>query len=155
YFEQAIAQDPRYALAYVSLADATMLQANYGAVAPAEVLPRARAAALRALALDPALAEAHTSMGNIHAYDYEWPTALQEFRTALALRPDYATGHQWYGQVLQSLGKVREAQAELDRAMELDPASSIIKVSRGLVLVSARDYEGAFAEYKKVLEVDP
>jgi serine/threonine-protein kinase len=155
YFEQAIAQDPRYALAYVGLADATMLQTNYGAVAPVEILPRAKAAALRALALDPALAEAHTSMGNIYGWDYELSAALQEFRTALALKPDYATGHHWYGQVLLNLGKVREAQAELDRAMELDPASSIIKVARAYVLVYARDYQGALAQFKKVLELDP
>src|SRR5215471_7765443 len=85
YFEQAIAQDPRYALAYVGLADATQLRVQWGEAAPAEVLPRAKAAALRALELDPALAEAHTSMGQINAYDYEWPAALQEYRTALAL----------------------------------------------------------------------
>src|SRR5215471_18439517 len=79
YFEQAIAQDPRYALAYVGLADATTLSMDYDAVAPAEVLPRAKAAAMRALALDPALAEAHASMGQIYHYDYEMPAALQEF----------------------------------------------------------------------------
>jgi len=155
YFEQAIAQDPRYALAYVGLADATTLRIPYDAVAPAEVLPRAKAAAQRALALDPALAQAHTSMGSIYAYDYEFPAALQEYRTALALKPDYPTAHHWYGALLASLGKLREAQAELDRAIELDPASSIIKVSRAGVLVYARDYEGALAQFKKVLEMDP
>jgi serine/threonine-protein kinase len=155
YFEQAIAQDPRYALAYVGLADATALRVAYDAVVPAEVLPRAKAAALRALALDPALAEAHASMGSIYRYDYEWLAALQELRTALALKPDYATAHQWYGDSLLALGKLREAQAELDRALELDPASSIIKVVRAGVLVRARDYQGALAQYKKVLEVDP
>jgi serine/threonine-protein kinase len=155
YFDQALAQDPRYALAYVGLADATQVRINYDAVAPAEVLPRAKAAALRALELDPALAEAHTSMGQIYTYDYEWPAALQEFRTALALKPDYPTAHLWYGESLLSLGKLPEAQAELDGALELDPASSIIKVVRAYVLVCARDYEGALAQYKKVLEMDP
>jgi len=155
YLEQAIAEDPRYALAYVGLADATALRITFGAVAPAEVLPRAKAAALRALALDPALAEAHASMGQIYAYDYEWPAALQEFRTALALKPDYATAHQFYGELLLQLGKLPEAQAELDRALQLDPASSIIKVSCANLLAIARDYEGALAQYKKVLEVDP
>jgi len=155
YFQQAIDQDPRYALAYVGLADATRLRIVYDAVAPAEVLPRAKEAALRALALDPALAEAHTSMGNIYEYDYQFPAALQEYRTALALKPDYPTAHQWYGQSLQNLGRLREAQAELDRALELDPASSVIKVARANVLASARDYEGALAQCKKVLEMDP
>jgi len=155
HFEQAIAQDPSYALAYVGLANATALRVAYDAVPPAEVLPRAKAAALRALALDPALAEAHASMGSIYRYDYEWPAALQELRTALGLKPDYATAHQWYGDVLLDLGKLREAQAEYDRAMDLDPASSIIKIVRAGVLVCARDYEGALAQYKKVLEVDP
>src|SRR5262244_203378 len=155
YFEQAIAQDPRYALAYVGLSDATRLRIVYDAAAPAEVLPRAKEAALRALALDPALAEAHTSMGNIYEYDYQFPAALQEYRTALALKPDYPTAHQWYGQSLQNLGRLREAQAELDRALELDPASSVIMVARANVLASARDYEGALAQCKKVLEMDP
>jgi serine/threonine-protein kinase len=156
YFEQAIAQDPRYALAYVGLADATSLRVGWdSSVAPAEVLPRAKAAAQRALALDPALAEAHASMCQIYMYDYDWPASLQECRTALALKPDYPTAHQWYGESLVALGKLREAQAELDRALELDPASSIIKVVRAGVLVSARDYEGALAQYKKVLEADP
>jgi serine/threonine-protein kinase len=155
YFEQAIAQDSRYALAYVGLADATQLRITYAEVAPAEVLSRAKAAALRALALDPALAEAHTSMASIYGYDYEWPAAQQELRTALALKPDYPTAHHWYGLLLLGLGKLREGQAELDRAVELDPASSIIKVARAGGLVLARDYEGALAQYKKVLEVDP
>jgi TolB-like protein/lipoprotein NlpI len=155
YFEQAIAQDPRYALAYVGLADATQLRITYDAVVPAEVLPRAKAAALRALALDPALAEAHTSMGGIYAFDYEYPAALQEYRTALALKPDYPTAHHWYGDALQNLGKLREAQAEFERALELDPASSIIKDARANVLVCARDYQGALAQYTKLLEMDP
>src|SRR5215813_9935413 len=91
----------------------------------------------------------------IYASDYEWPAALQELRTALALKPGYPTAHLWYGNSLLFLGKLPEAQAELDRAMELDPASSIIKGARAYVLVCARDYQGALAQYKKVLEVDP
>src|SRR5262249_42694700 len=153
--EQAIAQDPRYALAYVGLADATALRINYEALPPAEVLPRAKAAALHALSLDPALAEAHASMGGIYVHDYEFSAALQEYRTALALKPDYPTAHQWYGELLPALGNLREAQAEPDRAGELDPASSILKVVRARVLICARDYEGALAQYKKVLEMDP
>ena len=94
-------------------------------------------------------------MGAIYVNNYEWPAALQEYRTALALKPDYPTAHQWCGDLLLRLGKLREAQAEYDRAMELDPASSIIKVGRAAVLVHARDYEGALAQYKRVLEVDP
>ena len=90
-----------------------------------------------------------------YSHDYEWPAALQEFRTALALKPDYPTAHLWYGWTLVTLGKVREAQAELDRALELDPASSIIKVQRATILVCARDDQGALTQYKKVLEMDP
>jgi tetratricopeptide (TPR) repeat protein len=94
-------------------------------------------------------------MGRIDAYDYEWPAALEEYRTALALKPDYATAHKWYGESLFAIGKLPEALAELDRAMELDPAASIIKVTRAFVLFCARDYQGALAQLKKVLEVDP
>src|SRR5262249_38916388 len=127
YFDQAIAQDPRYALAYVGLADATQLRINYDVVTPAEVLPRAKAAALRALELDPALAEAHTSMGKIYEYNYEWLAALQKFRTALALKPGYPTAHLWYGNLLICLGKLRDAQVQLDTAMEPDPAPYVLK----------------------------
>src|SRR5262249_52907784 len=93
--------------------------------------------------------------GMIDRYGYELPAALQEFRTALALKPDYATAHQWYGEALLALGNLREAQAEIERALKLDPASSVIKVSRGIVLLCARDYQGAHEQFRKVLEINP
>jgi TolB-like protein/Flp pilus assembly protein TadD len=155
YFEQAIQQDPGYALAYAGLADAIALRLDYDQVLASEIAPRAKAAALRALELDPALAEAHTSLGNLSAHEYDWPAAIREFRTATELKPDYATAHQWYAEALASMGRLQEARAEVDRALQVDPTSLIINDCSGFVSYLGRDYERALAEFKKTLEMDP
>lgn len=118
-------------------------------------MPRAKRAALRALELDPGLAEAHASLGLISLVDYDWTTAIHEFRAAIELKPDYATTHQWYAQALDDLGRVQEALAELERARELDPTSLIINQNLGTTEISARDYAAATAQLKKTLEMDP
>src|SRR6267378_6255737 len=100
YYQQAIDKDPAYALAYVGLADVTVARVDYEGASPAEVLPVAKRAALRALEIDPGLAEAHASLGLISLYDFDWQTALKEFRAAIELKPDYATAHKFYGQAL-------------------------------------------------------
>ena len=97
YFQQAIAKDPGYALAYSGLADGYAVLPEYGFVTPKEGFPKARDAALKALELDETLAEAHTSLGNIkEVYDWDWPGAEKEFQRAIELDPTYATAHQWY-----------------------------------------------------------
>lgn len=127
YFQQAIAKDPNYAQAYAGLADTFGLMSTWYMVPQGEFMPKARAAALKALELDETLAEAHTSLALIaENYDYDWRTAEKEFRRAIQLNPDYPTAHQWYAECLAWQGRFDEAFAESERARRLDPMSLII-----------------------------
>ncbi len=155
YFEQAIAEDPAYALAYAGLADALALRADYDRVPHEQVLPKARAAAHRALELDPQLAEAHASLGLIAHFELDHQTALKELRTALDLKPDYAMARKWYGDELAITGKLNEARVEFDRALRDDPTSLIINFSAASARMYDQDYEGAAALFRKTLEMDP
>ena len=124
---------------------------------PRETLPRAKAAALKALELDDTLAEAHTTLaGVLAAYDLDWPAAEREFRRALQLNPRYANAHQWYAlRYLAPMGKLDEAIAEMKRAQELDPLSPIISTNLGVAYYYARQYDQAMEQYRKTLEMDP
>jgi DNA-binding winged helix-turn-helix (wHTH) protein/Tfp pilus assembly protein PilF len=155
-FNQAIASAPDYAPAYAGLADTYALMAGYNLVPQSDVVPMARAAASRAVALDDTLAEAHTSLAVI-AQDYDWDFAAaeREYRRALALDSTYATAHHWYGELLGFLGRFDEAFTELDRARELDPLSLIIATDRATVMLYARQYDRAVEEFRRVLSVDP
>ena len=157
YFNQAIAKDPRYALAYAGLADAYVLLPPYGAASSSDSFPRAEAAAKKALELDDALAEAHTSLGNILLfYDLDFGGSSREFERAIALNPNYATAHHWYGLgPAMSLGEFDRAIAELRRAQQLDPLSLIINADLGVVLLLARRYDEAIAQLRKTIEMDP
>jgi tetratricopeptide (TPR) repeat protein len=109
YFQQAIALDPNYALAFAGLADAYSLLANFGGAPPPEAKPKAREAALKALSLDNDLAEAHAALGGIlDDYDHNFAGAEREYKRAIELNPNYATAHQWYGELLARLGKHEE-----------------------------------------------
>jgi len=155
YFQQAVEQDPSYALAYVGLADSTALLPNYGSVSPADALPKARQAALRALELDGTLAEAHEVLGLITQLDYEWSAAEHEFRRAIDLRPEYATAHHRYGLLLSFTGRLEDGRAEIERARQLDPTSLIINAAVALTLINARESDLAIEQSKKTLELDP
>jgi serine/threonine protein kinase/tetratricopeptide (TPR) repeat protein len=155
-YESAIGLDPSYALAWGGIADAFGVLGNIKAVPPAEAFPRAKSAALRALELDPNLAEAHASLGFVRRFfDWEWSSAEREFRDAVRLSPGYATGHRWYGQLLSGMGRHEEAISEARRALELDPLSVIIHTAVGDVLFYARRYDEAIDAYRKALELDP
>src|SRR5262249_1899897 len=118
FYEQAIALDPNYALAYAGLAEAYVILPFYTATAPLEALPKAKAAALKALQLDDKLAEAHSGFARVLSYDFDIAGSISEFQRAIALNPNYATGHQWYGrQPLAALGRLDEAIAEGKRAI--------------------------------------
>lgn len=155
YFAQAVRADPGYALAYVGLADTLGLRNEYEAVSSADVLPGAKRAALRALEIDPSLAEAHASLGLVYWHEFEWNRALDEFRTAIELRPDYASARKWYGGILSYQGRLQEGRAELERALQADPTSLIINSNLADISVFARDYQAAVAQVKKTLELDP
>jgi len=156
YFEQAAEKDPNYALAYVGIADTCGLFPVYGAGAPQEYLPRAKAAAEKALALDDSLAEAHASMGLIYYSYFKGAESVKEFERAIELNPNYATAHHWYGRLtLVMIGRLDRAMAEAKRAYELDPVSPIIHADLGGVSLAARRYDEAIQQLRATLEVDP
>ena len=156
YFEQAIQKDPNYALAYTGLADSYTLLPWYGGWMPRDAVPKAKEAALKALALDNFLGEAHISLAGIHYYyDWDWPAAEKEFKQGIELSPRYPTGHQWYGGYLGDLGRFDEAIAESKKALELDPLSLIINMNLGDYLIVARRYDEAINQYKKAIEINP
>src|SRR5499427_1224386 len=126
YFQQAIEQDPNYALAYVGLADATALLPEYGSTSVTEALPKAKQAALKALELDATLAEAHEVLGLINYYNYEWSAAENEYRRAIELKPEYPTAHHRYALLMRATGRVEEGLAAAELARQLDPTSLII-----------------------------
>jgi len=155
YFQQAITVDPNYALAYAGLADAYALLSPYLAAPPREVMPKARETARKALMLDDQLVEAHAALGLIlNTYDYDFVGAEREFKRAIELNPNYATAHQFYGELLTYLDRRDEADAEFRRALELDPLSLIINRQYGESLLYARKYEASIAQLKKTLDLD-
>lgn len=156
YFTQAIEKDPNYALAYAGLADANAILTAYGAAPVSESLPRAEVAARKALELDESLAEAHTSLGLLLFYNLDFPGATKEFERAIALNPNYATAHHWYGLgPLRCVGDFEKSIAELKRALQLDPLSLIINADLGAALVTARRYGEGIAQLRKTIEMDP
>jgi TolB-like protein/DNA-binding winged helix-turn-helix (wHTH) protein/Tfp pilus assembly protein PilF len=156
YFQQSIVNDPNYARAYAGLADTYALMSSWSFVPQAEAIPKARAAALRAVQLDDGLAEAHTSLALIaENYDYDWQTAEKEYRRAIQLDPQYATAHQWYAECLSFQGRFPEALEESERARQLDPLSLIIATDHAVILYFAREYDRAIEQFRAVLAMEP
>jgi TolB-like protein/DNA-binding winged helix-turn-helix (wHTH) protein/Flp pilus assembly protein TadD len=156
HLRQATQLDPNYALAYSGLADAYCSLGVIGDVAAGEAFPKARVAAEKALTLDSSLAEAHTSLAYVkYSYDWDWSGAEAEFQRAIALNPNYATAHQWYGQFLRLMGREEEAIAEGQKSLDLDPMSLIINVEAGLPYHYLRRYDEALRHYRKALDIEP
>ncbi|MFN2516591.1 MAG: protein kinase [Pyrinomonadaceae bacterium] len=160
YFQQSIEKDPTFALAYSGLADAYNLlgaqDAVTGGVPPTEVMPKAKAAALKALEIDDTLAEAHASLAHVkYYYDRDWPAAEREFKRAIELNPNYPLAHHWYAVYLMSAGRMDEALAQSKRAQELDPLSLPINMTLGWILLIARQYDQSVEQLRKTLEMDP
>jgi eukaryotic-like serine/threonine-protein kinase len=156
FFQQAVAKDPRFALAYSGLADSYAVLNAYGAGPAADWAPRAKQAALKALELDNNLAEAHASLGQITIYyDWDFSGGEREYQRAIALDPNYPTAHQWRAENLSTQGRYDEALVEIRRALELDPLSLIINRAYGDILLNARRYDEAIEQYRKTLELDP
>ena len=155
YFQQATAADPSYARAYAGLADSYALMSSYYLGPQNELMPKARAAALKALQLNDGLAEAHTSLALISEnYDWDWQTAEKEFRRAIELDPNYATARQWYAEFLAFQGRFPEALQESERARRLDPLSLAIATDQGAILYYARQYGRAAEQLRAVLDMD-
>jgi tetratricopeptide (TPR) repeat protein len=154
-FEQAIQEDPRFALAYSGLADCLTLLAFYGIVSPAEAMPAAQGAALKAVELDPFSAEAHASMADIHFhFERNWFRAEQEYQTAIQCDPSYALSFHWYANLLATKGQHEAAHLAIKRAVELDPAPITI-VWAGVMAHIARRYSEAIGHYERALEFEP
>ncbi|NJM53791.1 MAG: tetratricopeptide repeat protein [Blastocatellia bacterium] len=156
YFQQAIQKDPNYALAYSGLADAYSLLSDYSGALPEESYPKAKEAAMKALALDDNLAEAHTSLAYVKMYyDRDWQGAESEFRRAITLNPNYASAHQWYAEYLTAMGRFDEALAETRRAKEINPLSPIINAGEVWTLYFARRYDEAIQRGREIAELNP
>jgi DNA-binding winged helix-turn-helix (wHTH) protein/TolB-like protein/Tfp pilus assembly protein PilF len=155
HFRQAIEHDPAYALAYSGLSDTYAMLASWGEPPPREGMPLARAAAERALEIDPELSEAHASLGNVLYFLWDCAGAERSLRRAIELNPNYATAHNRYAQLLVSLERFEEAEREIGRAHALDPLSPMVTAAvAGPYLYSGR-FEEAAAQCRKALELDP
>ncbi len=157
YYQQAIDTDADYALAYAGLADTYTKLGDVGitAIPPKEAFSKARAAAIKALEVDPTLAEAHTSLAHLNMHYYEWAEAEREFKHALELNSNYATAIHWYSYYLIFNGRVDEALTEIGRALKLDPLSLPINTDMGELLYFARRYDQAIEQFEKSLEMEP
>lgn len=156
YYEQAIAADKNFALAYAALADTYLITSGYGIHSPQESFPKAKEMALKALEIDNTLAEAHNALSYVLC-NYEWNVAEaeKEIRLAIELNPNYPTTHQWYSSaILTSTGRFDEAVAEAKRAQELDPTSLSINTDLGSVLMFARRDDEALEQLKKTVEME-
>jgi adenylate cyclase len=153
FFQQAIAVDPDYALAFTGLANCYSLLPIYDRLSRAtETMPQARTAILKALAIDDGLAEAHASLGLILAlFDFEWVAAERQYQRAIELSPNSPVPHQWYGELLVNTGRLDAGLAEGRRAVDLDPLSQVANLALGIQLNSARRYDEAIAQLQKTL----
>ena len=156
YFEEAIRKDPGYALAYSGLADVYDVASDYDLLPPRESYSKAKTAVLKALELDPTLAQAHATLADMKsAYEWDWSGAETEFKRALELNPGYATAHHWYSQYLTARGRHEEALAEIRRAMELDPLSPSIRAFAGSALYMARQYDKSVEQLVRMTAAEP
>lgn len=158
YFNQAVDEDPNYAQAYSGLADTYALLGDwqYAVMTPREALPKAKAAAVRALELDNGLGEAHNSLAFcLDGFDWDFESAEKEFQRAIELNPGYATAHHWYAWHLALMGRNNEAIAEMRKAQSLDPLSLIINADLAELLVIAHSYDESIELSRKTIEMDP
>src|SRR5215831_3441531 len=157
FYNQAIAKDPNYALAYSGLSESYGLFPSYSVALPQESMPKAKAAAVRAIEIDDSLAEAHSALGvYLAAYSWNQPAAEKEFRRAIELNPRYPTAHQQLANLcLMAMGRFDEAIAEGRRAEELDPLSPVISMDVGANLTRARRFNEAIAQLNRTLALEP
>jgi len=157
FFQQATEKDPNFALAYAGLADAYNMGANLGVFTPRESSPEAKAAATKALVLDPRLGEAHAALGMVKShYDFDLPGAQKEFLKAIELNPNYANAHLYYaGAYLTPMGRHADAIAEMKKALELDPLSLPLNSLMGNIYLNAGDYQKAVQQFEHTIDLDP
>jgi DNA-binding winged helix-turn-helix (wHTH) protein/TolB-like protein/Flp pilus assembly protein TadD len=155
FYEQSLGKDAAYAMAYVGLADSYQLLGEYNGMPIKEAFEKARAAAQKAMELNPNLGEAHCSLAYTQAfYDWNWTEAEKSFKKAIELSPNYATAHQWYGEYLLAVGKTNDSLAELNKAQELDPLSLIIATDIAGYYYTTRQFDKAIEHSLKAIEAD-
>src|SRR5580700_9899952 len=157
YFNEAIDEDPKYAQAYSGLADtyAVLGDWQYAVMSTKEALPKAKAAAVKAVQLDSSLSEAHTSLGySLRAFDWDFDSAGKEFRRAIEINPGYATAHHWNAMNLGLLGRPKEALVEMRKAENLDPLSLIINADLAEFLLLTHSYDESVEQGRKIIEMD-
>ncbi len=156
YFKHAIEMDPEYALAYSGIADYYSVLGDHRYIPYLEAFTKSKENALRAVQYDDSSAEAHTSLASaFYQLDYDWKGAEREFKKALELNPNYATGHHWYGIMLMRTGRLEEALREGLLATKLDPLSPMIAVFCGIVYATMMNYDLAEQQVKEALEINP
>ncbi|HEY8181087.1 MAG TPA: protein kinase [Thermoanaerobaculia bacterium] len=159
YFKLAIDKDPRYALAYSGLADGYILLGQpfiASGARPKDILPRAKAAAIKALEIDDSLGQAHFSLGHaMELYDWDWAGAEREFKRAIELTPQYPWAHFWYAEYLRAMGRLEDSLAETTRGKQLDPLDPWIDSELGYHFMVARQYDRAIAEFQKAIAANP
>ncbi len=157
YFREAAAQDPKYALAWSGVADVYVLLPLFGGADPADAYPKAKEAANKAVALDPNLAEPHADLAVLaDIFDFDASLSMREFEEAIALNPNYATAHHWFGNsLLEAIGDFDRSIAEMKRAVELDPLSIAINVDLGVSYYYAGRYQDGIVQIRKALDLDP
>jgi TolB-like protein/Tfp pilus assembly protein PilF len=156
YFQLAAEKDPNYALAHAGIAYVWLSRGDCGLMPPRQAFPKAKAAALKAVALDDTLTEVHELLGNVRRhFDWDWSGAERAFQQAIKLDPNYADGHFMYADFLISLGRSEEAMAEMKRALELDPLNFLFRCFRGWHSVYLHRYEDAIAQLGETLRTEP
>jgi len=156
YFQQAIAIDQEYALAYAGLADCYAVLGNFSFLSPEAAYPKAKAAAVKALEIDDTLPEAHTSLAWVKTqYDWDWAGAERKFKQAIALNPDYTPAHYWYALFLSAMGRHDEAIAQAGHAHEIEPLSLLPNTALGWTFYFARQYVDAAEQWRRTVEMEP
>jgi len=154
YFNQAIAVDPEYALAYAEVSDIQRSLVGSSVLDPKQYLSKAEQDARKAIQLDDTLAEAHYALANVATYEWKWEEAEREYKRAIELNPNLALAHRWYASYLRIIGRHDEAVAEIHRARDLDPISPGVNATVGYILFSARKYDQAIDVLKNTIGLD-
>jgi tetratricopeptide (TPR) repeat protein len=155
YFQQAIAADSKFALAFAGLANGYALVSAFGGASPRDVMPKAKDAALKAISLDGSLADPYLALGHTaEYYDYDFVDAERHFKRAIELEPNNATAHEFYGTLLSNLGRNEPAEREFQTALQLEPLSLGANRMYGEALLFARKYEASITQLKKTIELD-
>ena len=155
HYEEAIRQNPEYAIAYCGVADSYVMLACRGMAPAKETFLKARAAARKAIELDPELGDVHGSLAHVRLHDWDWEGLERDFQRAIELNPAQAIVYYWYGEFLMSMGRPEEAIAVSQKAYQTDPLSAVIGASLGMILYLARRYDQAVEVLQRALEVSP